>query len=288
MNVKGTITNDHNLTGRNRTLFVQLSPQTIVGRGKMPGYNRKGTAPKMSDAIRAQLAQTLKAIRKDEVPVYRGNERAPIASIRRAYATLTLHGVGVVNRARVAWLLEGEVAALRFLKGNLAGYLLAQPLDKYDQYDPEQAELVWDADMKGAHVDLLYILQRLNKVVAPGFVSEVPLSLEALPGHQFPYICFHLNSAELRVEKEGPTRSKPEEDDSENEGEGESEAKADASEKKMEAAKKGSASKKSTDGAKRTASKKETAGKKGTSDTGDVSVNTKETASAKAPEEEAQ
>ncbi|HYF79768.1 MAG TPA: hypothetical protein VD973_21880 [Symbiobacteriaceae bacterium] len=240
----------------------------------MPGQSRKGVAPKVSDAIRAKLAQTVKAIRKDEAPVYRGNERVPIASIKRAYATMLLHGVGLINQAGKAWGLQGDVAALRFLKGEVAGYLLAEPLDKYDKFDPEQAELIWDADKKTTHVDMLFILQRLNKVVAPGYVSEVPLSLEDLPGHKHPYLWFHLNSAELRVEKEGTPRSKPDEDETEDAGD-----KANAGEGET-ASKKNSASKK------RDTSKKRTTNKKGNSVTGDASSTTKETASAKATDEE--
>jgi len=170
--------------------------------------NRKFTAPALSDAVKAQIAQSMVPVRQDEVMVIRGKERTPLASVRcPALTTFLMHGAKLIRSCAKKRNLETDLpGALRIHRTAVTGYVTAEPVAKFDSNAADQYELKWDNTKTRASINLLPVLQPRNLEVAEGFVMEIPVSLEML--NNSPYLVLHLGDAHTREEEEGPPRKK--------------------------------------------------------------------------------
>lgn len=162
----------------------------------------KGAAPVLTEALRQQLAQSLVPIRRDEVPIYRGQERRPIFAVESpAHGRGTAKTCSLIHDCSKQRNLESDKpGALRINKTAVSGYLAAEPVLKYDQFTPDLYELTWPAGRSRVDIDLLPILQPRNLEVPQGYVTEIPVSLETLNGKA--YLILHLDAAETRTIQE--------------------------------------------------------------------------------------
>jgi len=185
--------------------------------------NLKGVAPVLSAEVKQQLASTLEAVKKNVETIYRGTERLPILSVRSpGQAKLTAHTCRLVRTCcRQRNLETTRPAAVLVRRGSVGGYLMLEPLVKFDPNAPDQYALAWHSTKSEAYVDLLPVLQPRNLEVAAGSVMEVPVSLEDLAGK--PYLVLHLAVATTRAVTK-MSREDPAEVDEESEGDDEAEA----------------------------------------------------------------
>jgi hypothetical protein len=163
-------------------------------------------APKLTAEEYALLQQTMTPARKDESQVVKGTQQGIMASVRSpAYARLPLLTVGKLMLLAKNRKQETEYPeALRFHKTALTGVFTAEPVAKYDESQTDLYQLTWSDDKKTASVDLLPLLQPRNMQVAPGFVNDVPITVQSI--NKAEYLIFHFNEGELREEEEGPPR----------------------------------------------------------------------------------
>lgn len=161
---------------------------------------KDGSAPALSPQILAQLGANLEPIRKDTQPIYRGQERVPLLSVRSpASGRFLAHAIDLIGDCSEKRRLESRYPqALRALKGGVPGYILMEPIQVHDPTAPDQYELKWYRGNQIAAIDLLEILQPRNLEVPKGFVSEMPVSLEQINTAAF--IVIHTGDATVRPE----------------------------------------------------------------------------------------
>lgn len=165
--------------------------------------NESGAAPALSADVLRQMAEGLESIRKDEVTVYRGTERRAILSLASpARGRLSAHSIRLVGDCCARrGLASRHPQALKAYRGKLAGYILFEPVEVHDPTQTDQYEINWYKGNRVAFVDLLEIMQPRNLEVPQGYVSEMPVSLEQLPGAGW-LIVLHSGAATVRPEKE--------------------------------------------------------------------------------------
>lgn len=163
--------------------------------------NRTAAAAPLSNTVKQQLAQNLQPIRKDEAVLYRSNERDPLVSVRSpALGHLTSHAVRLIGDCMEKRRQESrQPQALRAFKGAVPGFVIMEPVTLWDPTALDQYELNWYRGNRRATVDLRPILQPRNLEVPPGYVAEMPVSLEELPNSGW-FILLHSGDAVVRLE----------------------------------------------------------------------------------------
>jgi len=88
------------------------------------------------------------------------------------------------------------------LSATVPGYISSwSPINLYDPDAPDQYPLNWYKGNRQANIDLLAVLQPRNLQVPPGFVFEIPVSVDELPGAGY-YLLLHTGTASLRSENQ--------------------------------------------------------------------------------------
>ncbi len=156
----------------------------------------------LDQTLRQKLASSLRPITKDEVTVFKGNERRPIISVESpAQARFSAHAIKLIGKCARARGLESRFPqALRALRGGVPGYLVFEPVMTYDASDSSLFELNWYDGNRVIRMNMIQLLQPRNLEVPKGFVSEMPVSLEELGGKQ--YIVIHSGDAIIRDKNE--------------------------------------------------------------------------------------
>lgn len=169
----------------------------------MSGQNTNGVAPGIPQELLKQIAESLKPIYKDQVPVYRRNERPPLVSVESpARGRFSAHGIRLVGDLAQAWGQESRYPqALRANGSDVPGFVLFEPVQLWDANAPDQYQIIWGDGFKRALIDLRPILQPRNLEAPTGFVREMPVSLHQLPTGKT-YLFLHTGGSKVRAEGE--------------------------------------------------------------------------------------
>ncbi|HLN60921.1 MAG TPA: hypothetical protein VK464_05160 [Symbiobacteriaceae bacterium] len=154
----------------------------------------------LSADLLQNLVQGLKPITKDTTPVLKGKEREPMISYYSpAYGRINKGAVALVVRSAKDRKLDTSApGALRLLNNDdVPGYIVLEPVLQYDRTAKDQYELIWSKGNSVAHIDMLTVMQPRNMEVPKGYVNEIPLSLQTLPGNSS-LLILHLADAEMR------------------------------------------------------------------------------------------
>lgn len=157
-------------------------------------------ARKLGPEDLAKLAEGLQSVHRDATPVYRGNERLPILSIGSpALGRFSIHAIALTQQCSANRNLETTTpGALRIKKNEtMPGLIVMVPVLKYEKNETDLYQLRWYRGNNAASINLLALLQPRNQASPKGYVNEVPVSLEELPGNGW-VLLLHMEDAEMR------------------------------------------------------------------------------------------
>lgn len=167
----------------------------------MVARKRTVKAQPLSPEVLAKLAEGLQSIHRDATTIYRGNERFAFIGIGApAYGKFSAHAISLTRRCAANRGLETTIpGALRFKKNEtLPGLIVMEPVVHFDKTQTDLYELKWYKGNTAAGIDLLPVLQPRNQVTPKGYVNEVPVTLEQLPGYNW-VLVLHMENAEMRA-----------------------------------------------------------------------------------------
>lgn len=167
----------------------------------MTRRNHDGVAPRLSPELLKQIEQSLRPINKDEVTIYRKNERPPILSLSSpARGRFSAHAIRLIGDCAKLWGQESRhPQALQAHDSDVPGFILFEPVVRYDATAPNQYPISWTDGFHRAYIELRPILQPRNLETPPGYISEMAVSLEALPSGTH-YLFLHTGGAKTRPE----------------------------------------------------------------------------------------
>lgn len=171
------------------------------------------SVPVLTEEEKRAMAETLVPILKGETPVYRGNEREALISYEApAIGRATSHTVALVNQgAKLTGIRRAH--AIRVHESANKDIITCQLLAKYDPNASDQYKLNWYEGYRFFTVQMIEIFQPRNLQVAPGYVFEVPASLEDLPvpgpngAAKTYYLMLHVGQGATRKREEAVAKS---------------------------------------------------------------------------------
>ena len=165
----------------------------------MAPRNLKRLAPPLPENVRQLLAQGLTQYQTPEAVIFKGRETLPLISLRTpAHGRINKHGAKIVGEcAKKRQLSTLAPGALLRLKSPVAGYMVFEPVAKFDETVPELYELMWNRGNHEARINLLGAMQPINMEVPKGYVTEIQMTMEVIGGQY--YLLLHLHHPHTRA-----------------------------------------------------------------------------------------